>query len=459
MIDPHIFRAYDIRGKAYEQLDAEACRLIAQAFGSTLREKYDLEHPKVLVGRDARTSGPELEAAVIGGFMASGCHVFSIGETPSPVNYFTLASQGFDGSIQVTASHNPAPDNGLKLQVRGAEAHAGEDLQILRQRIEAGDLLEGDGTQEELDAITPYLDHLTGMFSDIGTGLKIATDNGNGVGGPTYTEALRRIGCELVELYTEPDGTFPNHPADPSKWETLKELQATVVKEGCALGFAYDGDGDRMGLVDEKGAIRSADDIILLLAKDHLSRHPGKPVVFTVSNSGALKTEIEAWGGKPVMCPVGHSFVEHKMHDVGALLGGEQSGHFFCAEDYFGFDDALMASLRVLQIVKESGKPLSELCAEFPAVFQAPERRPHCPDEKKGAVIAAVSNYFIAGGYDVETMDGVRIEFGNGAWAGIRQSNTSPCLSICMEARSQEKLQEIEKVVLEYLKTFEEVDL
>jgi len=457
-IDPHIFRAYDIRGRADEQLTEDACRQIGQAFGSELRERYSIEQPKVAVGRDARTHSIRLENAVVEGLMAAGCHCLLIGDTPSPVNYFTICDRGLDGGVQVTASHNPAHDNGLKLQLRKAEAFAGEDLQNLRERITRGDVLRGRGMEEPIDGLDPYLDHLAKMFAGVGEGLHVVVDSGNGIAGPTYCKALRRVGCEVTELYTEPDGTFPNHPADPSKHETLKELRALVKKKKANLGFGYDGDGDRVGLVDEKGAIRTADEILLLLARDHLQRHPGAPVVFTVSNSGTLQSEIEKWGGRPVMTKVGHSFVEQAMIDEDALLGGEQSGHFFCGEDYYPYDDALVASLRLLTIMSESEQTVSELCAEFPAVYQMPELRPHCPDNKKADVIKRVTKHFQKD-YDVNTLDGARIDFGDGAWAGIRMSNTSPCLSICIEARSKKKLKEVQKIVLDHLAGYPEVAL
>ena len=457
-IDPHIFRAYDIRGKAHEQLSAEASELIGRGFGSVLVEKYG-DHPKVVVGRDARTHSLEFQEAVMKGLMNTGCTVFNIGQTPSPVNYFSICNGGFDAGVQVTASHNPAEDNGLKLQLRNAEAYAGESLQTLRKRIEAEDFLNGEGgSLETYDGIGPYAERLTEMFKELGSGLGIGVDAGNGVAGPLYAKILEQISCSVYGLYLEPDGTFPNHAADPSKYDTLKELQELVKKEQLQMGFAYDGDGDRVGLVDEQGNIRTADEILLLLAKDHLSRNKDMPVVFTVSNSGALETEIAKWGGKPVMCKVGHSFVEHAMTEHNALLGGEQSGHFFCGEDYYGFDDALMTTLRLIKIIVQSGKTVSEMCSEFPPVYQSPERRPHCEDSAKADVIAKITEYFQKD-YPVETMDGARIDFGEGAWAGIRMSNTSPKISICIEARNPENLKEVENTVLEHIKSYPEVDL
>ena len=456
-IDPRIFRAYDIRGKADEQLTRDACLQIAQAFGTELQERYNIDRPRVCVGRDARTPSPAFEDAVIEGLCESGCEVVAIGQTPSPVNHFTVCTQKLDGGMQVTASHNPAADNGLKLSTRNAEAFSGEELQKLRQRIGQGRMRsDGDGEVKSFDAVSAYTDHLSQLFKGAGNGLTVIVDSGNGVAGPLYCDVLKRCGAKVLGLYTQPDGTFPNHPADPSQQETLKEAQALVQEEEANLGLGFDGDGDRLGCIDETGAIRSADEILLLLAKDHLSRNRGKPVVFTVSNSGILDSEIRALGGEPVMCKVGHSFVEHAMRENGAHLGGEQSGHFFCGEDYFGFDDALVAALRVLKIVKESGTTLGKLCDAFPAIHQTPEARPFVPDEHKMRIVENVTMHFEKK-YPVITLDGARIDFGDGSWATIRSSNTAPRLSICIEARSPQALKEIEKVVFEHLKDYPEI--
>lgn len=455
-INPLIFRAYDIRGKAHSQIDEEACLLIGHGFGTVLRRLYKKEHPTVVVGRDARTHSPQFEKAMIEGLKKAGCEVWKIGETPSPLNYFTICERQTDGGVQITASHNPKEDNGIKLQVRDAEAWSGDQLQELRMQIEKKDFMNGEGSEKEIDGTGAYIDHLIRIFKDAGKGLKVVVDCGNGVTGPVNVEALKRVEAEVIGMYTEPDGNFPNHPADPSKHATLVELQARVKKEKAHLGLAFDGDGDRMGLVDETGTIRSADEILLLLAKDHLSRTKNVPIVFTVSNSEILNTEITRYGGKPVMVKVGHSFVEHAMREEGALLGGEQSGHYFCAEEYYGFDDALVAAMRILSIVQKGKKPVSELFADFPKVYQAHELRPHCPDEKKAEVITSVTKFFEKS-HKVITLDGVRIDFGDGAWAGIRQSNTSPCISICMEARSPEKLKEVESIVLGHVKTYPEI--
>lgn len=457
-IDPRIFRAYDIRGIALEQLTEDAARQIAHAYGTVLRERLPGKTPRVCIGRDARTHGPQLEKATIEGLLASGCDAYAIGATPSPLGYFTICDGDFDAGIQVTASHNPAPDNGLKLSLAHAHSYANDDIQDLRARIEAGRFAtDARGALRDYDGTTPYLAKLASMFGDGLMGMKVAVDSGNGIAGPVYCQALRAAGAEVIELYTEPIGSFPNHPADPSKRATLKELQETVVKERAAMGFGFDGDGDRVGLVDETGAIHSADKIILLLAEDMLKRHPGTAVVSTVSNSSIIETEVKRFGGKPVMCKVGHSNVEHAMTDAKALVGGEASGHIFCFEDYHSFDDALVAALRIATVAKGAATPLSELMSRYPKTYLAQERRPACPDDRKFLVIEDVKKHFAAK-YPVVTMDGARVDFGDGAWAGLRASNTSPCLSLCIEARSPEKLAAIEDEILTYMKTFPDVD-
>ncbi len=458
-LNPHIFRAYDIRGKAHIDLTTDACFLIGQAFGTILFERTQKEHPVVIVGRDARTHGPELEREVIEGLKHAGCAVQTIGATPSPINYFTICTTDADGGMQITASHNPKEDNGIKLCTEGANAFAGEDLQMLFQRILAGGLRRCDGGSEEaFDAVTPYVQHLSRLFPNAGKDVTVSIDAGNGIAGPVYSQILKAVGATVVELFTEPDGTFPNHAADPSKYATLKDVQASVKEHKADFGLAFDGDGDRVGLIDERGEIVTADQVLLLLAEDHLSRTKGGTVISTVSNSSIIETEVLKWGGTSVLCKVGHSFVEHAMHEHSALLGGEQSGHFFCAENYFSFDDAIVASLRILsffQSVRQQ-KTLSAKIAEYPQVYQMEELRPYCSDDQKRSVIDRVIAHFQTD-YPVLTLDGARIDFGDSAWAGIRYSNTSPCLSICIEARSAEKLAEVKDTVLLHLRTYEEV--
>jgi phosphomannomutase / phosphoglucomutase len=471
-VPAHIFRAYDIRGKADTDITEELCGFVGRAFGSALREQYSKTHPTVIVGRDARTHSPTFEAALIKGLISTGCHVKTIGQTPSPVNYFAVCHFGCDGSIQVTASHNEGSDNGLKLQIRNAESFSGEELQTLKMRMEEAKFLTGEGSSEEIDAMTPYKKKLKGMVT-IDHPLTVVADFGNGVAGPLYAEILKEMGMELVELFKAPDGTFPNHIADPTKPETLKVLIETVKKENADCGIAFDGDGDRVGFVDENGRIITADYLLLLLAEDHLKRQPGATVIYTCAMSSMLETEVQKLGGTATMCIVGHSFVEHAMKEHGSHLGGEQSGHFFCGEDFYDHDDALVTTLRILSIFSETrnqpartrsdGKPatnnqsFSSLFSHYPRTFQSPEWRPHCDDNKKTDVIKRITQFFQGEGYPCETMDGVRIDFGGGGWAAIRQSNTSPKISICVEARSEAKLQEIEDIVKTHIDSYKEI--
>lgn len=455
-VDPCIFRAYDIRGKVPEQINPDVCRSIGQAFGSQLRVRTGEAHPRVAVGRDARTHGTELERATIDGLVATGCQVLRIGAAPTPVNCATVIARRLHGGIQVTASHNPPEDNGLKLYSIGAASFAGSDIALLKEHIAANDLLIGTGSVEELDAETPYRESLAALFPSVAAGLHVVVDGGNGIAGPLACSVLRRLGASVTPLYIDPDGTFPNHSADPSRHETLADLVRIVRKTQAHIGIAFDGDGDRLGIVDEMGHIWTADEIMLLLARDHLARVPGGSIVFTVSNSSMLETEIARWGGQPVMTRVGHSSVEHSMQEHNALLGGEQSGHFFCAEGYHRIDDALVAALRVLRILRTAVSPLSALRADFPTVYQAPERRPRCDDHAKWRVIDAAAAHF-ATRFPTIAIDGVRMDFGDGAWAGIRASNTSPAISICCEARSPDRLATIERIVLEYLHQFPEI--
>ncbi len=449
-IDPRVFRAYDIRGHAENQLSAELYRLMGQAFGSELRERTKKQNPTVAVGRDCRVTSPSFEAALVEGLVAAGCKALRIGETPTPLNYFAVCHFNLDAGAQVSASHNPGHDNGLKLSLAKAQGFFGPDIQVILKRIQEGrlDTVDG-GSAEDLDATTPYKAHLARMFPDAAKGLTIGVDGGNGVAGPLYTEILAAAGASISGLYIEPDGTFPNHHPDPSQRDTLKDLQKIVTDEKLAVGLAFDGDGDRLGVVDEKGEIRLNDDILLLMAKDMLSRNPGNGVVYTVTMSGLIASEVEKMGGRPVMSKVGRSFLQQTMQKEGALIGGETSGHFLFAEGYFGVDDGILAALHVLNIMKKSGKPLSELLGDFPKVYQAQERRPHCDDDKKGAVVKAVTEHFQKTN-KVETLDGARISFDDGAWVGIRQSNTTPCLTVCIEARSPEQLAELETMVVEY---------
>jgi len=451
----NIFRAYDIRGTYPDELNAEVALLMGRAFATYLVEHIGIKNPKVVVGRDNRTHGEELQHAFIEGLNISGCTVTNTGLSPSPYLYYCDTIGEFDAGCNITASHNPKEYNGFKLMLKEAHAVFGDEIQRIYQILKKGEFVSGRGSIQETDLCPNYILTLSNLFK-AKRKLKIVVDTANGVTGTLYPKALAALGHEIIGLYTESDGTFPNHEPDPIVEKNLAELKKAVLNNKADLGIAFDGDGDRLSIVTEKGEMVNSDHTLMLLAKDALLRHPGRAVVFTVSNSQVLFELIEKWGGKPVMCKVGHSYVEHAMTEHKAIVGGEQSGHYFLPEGYFQYDDALVTAGRILKIASESGKPVSGLFEEFPKTFSEPEMRPECPDLNKFNVIDKVAAYF-NGKFPCNTLDGVRIDFGNGGWAGIRASNTSPKISITMEAKTEAELDRIRKTVLGHLKNYAEI--
>ncbi len=456
MLSQTIFRAYDIRGVVGKEVDAEGARDIGRAFGTYLCQKTGKTDPRAAVGRDNRTHGDKLQRAFIEGLASTGARVTNVGLCPSPLLYFTVTEGDFDGGCNVTASHNPAEYNGFKLVLAEGHAVFGGELQKLYAMIQGGEFAEGTGSVETGGFFERYKEVLGRLFA-FPRKLKVVVDTGNGVAGAFYPAAIRAMGHEVFELFSELDGRFPNHQPDPVVEKNLDDLKREVLRVGADVGLAFDGDGDRVGLVDEKGVMHSADQLLMLFSQDALLRHTGRAVVFTVSNSQTLFELVKKSGGRPVMCPVGHSHVEHAMQAEKAIVGGEQSGHFFLPEGYYGFDDALVAGLRLLSIISLSGAPAGSLFKAFPKTFSAPELRPYCPDERKFEIVEAVKVHF-GGRYPVVTLDGGRIDFGRGGWAGVRASNTSPCLSVVIEAQSADHLEEISKEVLEHLKTYPGID-
>jgi len=456
MIEQKIFRAYDIRGTYPDQLNKDTAKLIGLGFGTYLQKNLNLQSPNVVVGRDNRTHGEELQQAFIQGLMETGCDVTDVGLSPSPMLYYANTHGEFDGGCNVTASHNPKEYNGFKLITKNGHAVFGDEIQKVYEIIEKGEFTSGKGSLRKDDFYTDYLKKIHSIFA-FGKTLKIVVDTGNGIAGLIYPKVLKSLGHEVVELYTELDGTFPNHQPDPIVEEYLEDLKAKVLETGADIGLAFDGDGDRVGVISEKGEFITADKTLMLLAQDTLSRHPGGTIVFTVSNSQSLFELIESWGGKSIMCEVGHSFVDGAMQKNQAVMGGEQSGHFFLPEDYYPYDDALITACRILMILSHEDKTISQLIEQFPKTYSMPESRPYCADETKFKVLEKVISHF-KDKYPSNTMDGIRMDFGNGGWAGIRVSNTSPRISITLEAQSQKHLDEIKEIIFGHLKTYSEID-
>ena len=435
-VPAHIFREYDIRGIADQELSSETVHLIGRAYGSYLT---DLGIFEVTVGGDARHSTPRIKEAAIAGLREVGVSVIDIGLVSSPCFYWSLYHFGVEGGIMITGSHNPKEFNGLKLAL-GKMTLWGDEIQevyrIIAENRFAKTEHKGNLRFEEINA--PYIDMLVSKITLGPKKLKVVLDSGNGTGGLYGPEMVRRIGCEVVELFSEPNGDFPNHHPDPTKREYLTQLIDTVIKEKADLGIGFDGDSDRIGVVDDKGEVLWGDQLMLLYWKEILPKHPGAKVIVEVKSSMILPEETEKMGGKPIWWKSGHSLIKAKMKDEDALFSGEVSGHMFFADEFFGFDDAFYAAGRLLRILSFSDKKLSDMLAEIPAYPSTTETRFDCPDEIKFQVVERVREN--AKDQKTITIDGVRILYPEG-WGLLRASNTQPVLVARCEGRTQADLE------------------
>src|SRR3989454_6810045 len=435
-----IFREYDIRGTVGDQLTAEVGRAIGQAV-ATLGWQRLGRAPGLAVGRDNRPSGPALTHGLLSGIETVGGHGVDVGELPTPALYFATHVLNVDGGVQVTGSHNPPEFNGFKL-VLGGEAVAGPDIQGLRRLIEEGRTpgRPGGGRSEDGSVLPRYRDAIVQRNGPLPRKVKAVVDCGNGVASVIAVDTLQRLGAEVVPLFCQSDGTFPNHHPDPTVVENLRDLQTTVVREGCELGIAFDGDGDRIGAVDELGRVLFGDQLLVLFGRDLARRMgPGQAVIFDVKCSEVLPRELARAGLVPTMWKTGHSLIKQKMKESKAPLAGEMSGHMFFGGDWYGFDDALFAAARLLAYVAREGGPLSKLLADLPVTVATPELRVDCPDDVKFDVVARAARHFAAK-YPVATLDGVRIRFADG-WGLLRASNTQPILVMRFESTSDAALQ------------------
>ena len=438
-MNPRIFRAYDIRGVADRDLEDATVGAIGQAFATLIRERDLL--PQVAVGRDARLSSPRIHAALVAGLLRGGVDVLDVGIVPSPVVYFTAHTREVGGAIMVTGSHNPAEDNGLKLLL-GKNALFGEDIQRLREVVVSGAFSTGAGVARSIEVLRPYCDQQR-LLAHLGERkLKVVVDAGNGPTGPIAPDLLRSLGVDVVPMYCDLDGRFPNHHPDPTVPENLVDLQDAVAAHGADLGIAYDGDGDRVGVVDENGTILWGDRLLAILARAVLAEVPGATIVGEVKCSDVLFDDIRAHGGRPVMAAVGHSLIKARMKAEGALLAGEMSGHIFFAHRYFGYDDAIHATVRLLEVLTHDPRPLSAIAAELPPTAATPELRLDCPDDVKFAVVDTVRDRY-QGTHEVNAIDGARIRFADG-WGLVRASNTGPVLVLRCESSSQRGCDAIE---------------
>ena len=452
-VPPVIFREYDIRGTVGDQLTPQAARALGRALVTLWRDKTRRDHPRLALGRDNRPSGRALSDGFIDGVVSAGGIVSDVGELPTPALYFAIRILRVDGGVQVTGSHNPPEFNGFKM-VFGDDSVHGEDIQKLREHIEQGRLFDQPGGRRESETgiLAQYRDAIVERHAPLARRVKVVADCGNGVTSLVAIETLRRLGAEVVPLFAESDGTFPNHHPDPTVLENLRDLQTAVRREAAELGIAFDGDGDRIGAVDEQGRVVFGDQLLVLLGRDLVRRQgPGHPVIFDVKCSDVLRRELTRAGLEPVMWKTGHSLIKQKMKELRAPLAGEMSGHMFFGGDWFGFDDALFAAARLLHYVAQQGGPLSHLLADLPATISTPEIRVDCPDDRKFAVVEDAARHFAAT-YPVSRLDGVRITFPDG-WGLVRASNTQPVLVLRFEAEHEQGLAANRREVEEWLRT------
>jgi len=461
MLNPDIFRKYDIRGIVGKDLTKETVTEIGKGFGTFLINTTGKNNLKVLISGDARESTPMFIDALTEGLNSLGISVINGGLLPTPVLYFGVFNLDVDGGIQVTGSHNPPEFNGFKM-LAGKESLSGEEIQEIKHIIENKSYVNNGNEFENSkeDVLSLYKQYFKENFSkDTGKGLKVVVDAGNGISGPSSPEIFRQLGAEVVELFTEVDGTFPNHHPDPTEEKNMQDLIKAVLEENADLGIAFDGDGDRIGAVDDKGRIIWGDQLLTIFSLAILKERGKGTFIGEVKCSQTLYDEIEKAGGNAIMYKTGHSLIKKKMKEEKALLAGEMSGHIFFADRYFGFDDATYAGARLIEIVKKEGKKLSEIFDKLPKMTSTPEMKVECADDKKFILIDNMrqaledNTYKLDGLKKLITIDGLRMIFEDG-WGLIRASNTTPVLVLRFEAKDKESLKQIETKVREMLNHF-----
>jgi phosphomannomutase/phosphoglucomutase len=443
-----IFRQYDIRGIVDRDLTEEVARFVGRAYAEYIRRQGI--SGAIAVGRDNRPSGEALRDALVGGLTESGVDVIDLGVIPTPLLYWALHHVGAEGGIQITGSHNPPEYNGFKMSVGTGSLH-GDEIQRLFEIGRAGKFPTGKGVVRQEDIIERYVADIARRIGRMPHGMNVVVDCGNGAGSLVAERMFTRIGLRCTYLFCESDGTFPNHHPDPTVPENLEDLIATVRERKADLGIAFDGDADRIGVVDGEGTIIWGDHVLILYARDVLTRTgKGQPIIFDVKCSQALPDAVRSAGGEPVMWRTGHSLIKDKMKEMKAPIAGEMSGHMFFTEGFYGHDDALYAAARLLRIVADSGHSIKELLADVPKYVSTPELRVECPEEIKFGIVDRAVAHFRAS-HEVIDVDGVRVLFGDG-WGLIRASNTQPVLVLRFEARTAKRLAEIREHMESWLR-------
>ena len=454
MISPFIFREYDIRGVVGKDLTDEVANLLGKGIGT-----YLVRHgvKRITVGGDVRLSTEQLRKHLMEGLRSTGINVVNLGQVPTPVQYFSMHRiPDVQGGVMITGSHNPPEFNGFKITMNNAPVF-GPMIQEIRQLIEKGDFEKGNGGYEEQEIIEDYISYIKQNIK-LERPVKVVLDSGNGAAALVAHRLLKELGAETIDLFDTPDGRFPNHHPDPTVVKYIQTLIKTTKESDAELGIGYDGDADRIGVVDENGEVIWGDKLMIIFSREVLKEHPGAPIIFDVKCSQALPEMIEKFGGKPIMSKTGHSNLKQKMKDLKAPLAGEMSGHVFFADRYFGFDDAIYASARMVELVSRSNKKVSELLADVPKYYSTPEIRAEVESDEVKFKMAEEAEKYFSEHYDVIAIDGVRIQFGDG-WGLVRASNTQPVLVLRFEARTPERLKEIQDIVVNKLKEFGKIKI
>ncbi len=437
-VNPAIFRMYDIRGVVATDLTPDTVRLVGQAFATECL-KHDIN--TVAIGRDGRLHSKELSVALTEGLNAGGCDVIDVGMVPTPVLYFATHHLQTGTGIMVTGSHNPPEYNGLKMSMAGRTLY-GDDITGLYDLISSNQLNQGSGSYREEDLLDIYLERIVSDVK-LARPMKIAVDCGNGVAGVIAPQLFKKLGCEVVELFSEVDGTFPNHHPDPSKLENLEDVKSAIRDHHLELGLAFDGDGDRVGVLDDQQNIIWPDRQMILYSEDVLSRNPGAQIIYDIKSSYHLGKAIEKMGGEPIMWKTGHSLIKAKMKETGALLAGEMSGHIFFKERWYGFDDGLYSAARMLELLSNKPGTTSDIFSQLPDSFNTPEIQVHFKEGEHYAFMEKFKSNADFGDADISTIDGMRVTWDKG-WGLIRPSNTTPCLVLRFEADDEATLQDIQ---------------
>ena len=441
----HIFREYDIRGVYERDFDVAFANLLGKALVSFLAKK-GIQNPLMTVGHDARLSSPDITKAVVDGMVASGAQVLTLGLVTTPISYFSMFHLNAAGGIMVTGSHNPPDYNGFKISC-GKTTLFGDEIQALRKIIEQNDFVVGQGSHKELDIFPAYVERYSKEFSHIKS-IPVVLDCGNGAAGIVARRLYEAIGLKPTILFEQPDGRFPNHHPDPTIEEHLKDLKAQVLKEKAAVGIGFDGDCDRIGVLDNHGCFILGDELMVLWSRDILQKNKGGKIVGDVKCSDRLYADIEKHGGQPIMWKTGHSLIKNKIKEEKAPFGGELSGHIFFSDRNYGFDDALYASLRLIEILATTGKSISELLEGLPSAYNTPEIRLDTTEEKKLQIVDTLKKHFQSlDGVKLNLLDGVRASFADG-WALVRASNTQPVVVVRFEAQTPERLDQMKTSVM-----------